>query len=433
MLGIISLGLLIFSQNISCEEENVDFFKVNNEIKISLQDMDCGNFMGVNFRKTVFNFEYPKLLILEDEDPVIAFIDANSEKLILVRTSEQGIRIENRISSFGKYFWAEWPVIYIKENKIYLAVEIEVDRLSKKKGIKIFLLDKQKNQLNLQISRFFKVKGKHVSLWGLFPYKEKFIILGNFSDSYFHPLALISGHSPTFMKNFSFALDDNEIFERQTIEEEGWFGVKKVEYAVSDLGIIQCAWVRDTSRVGFSRKHDQTICYSENKDGKKWEKPFELYTVKEIESLNQITNLSLANHGKSAFLLWQDDEKGFYFSEIKDGIQYEITKISDLKRPPENPRHIEPLWGASTTKIAVDFNGNVYALWVMNFDRKYQTFLKTRIDGKWTETVVVNSGHGTVKLPDMKVDKKGLIHITYIKQKPSEKFACYYLKVEKVR
>jgi hypothetical protein len=162
----------------------------------------------------------------------------------------------------------------------------------------------------------------------------------------------------------------------------------------------------------------------------------ELYSAKGKDALHYINNLSLAVYGNAAYLLWQDIEKGFYFAEIIDGANYEVTEITDIKRPSGNSNYIEVLPDASTAKIASDNNGNVYALWLVNSGRDYQMFLKARINGIWTDASVINSGVGIVKLPDMKVDNKGMIHIAYIKyieQGSKEDFACFYLNVEPIK
>jgi len=66
---------------------------------------------------------------------------------------------------------------------------------------------------------------------------------------------------------------------------------------------------------------------------------------------------------------------------------------------------------------------------VLNDQWKYKIFVKGRINGRWTEANVVSSGLGVAKLPDMNVDKQGVVHIAYLKETPKEKFACYYLKL----
>ena len=106
-----------------------------------------------------------------------------------------------------------------------------------------------------------------------------------------------------------------------------------------------------------------------------------------------------------------------HFEEIKDGTQRGIIKLDEAKVTDEIAEY---LLAASTAKLTVDEQGNVYALWVRNFRSQYQIFLKSRVNNKWVQKTSISSGTGIVKLPDMKVDKKGTIHIIYIK-KTSEK------------
>jgi hypothetical protein len=415
-------------------------YNIYDEIKISSNEMNC-DYSLEDYRRLSYDFEYPKLIIKEKGSPIIVFVDENSNELVFVEISGKSITIINSIPSFGENLFEKWPVVFEKEDEIHLAVMKKI--LINKKWqyqVRLLLLEGH-NRFSLK-KEYLLTHEEVIDdsfLSGIYPYSKvdnKFIAVGWFYKSYFHPLSLFSGDFPTFKKNFSLIWGNNKNIIYNPIEEKGWFGAYKRVYAISDSEIVHSAWIRNTSRVGLSSKHNEAVYYSENSENKdeiEWKKPLEIYSVKGTEEIDQIRNLSLSSHGHSAFLLWQDIEQGFYFAEIKDGIQYEISKISDIKHvklASETPKYIESLYGASTTKVAVDHNGNVYALWAWNSELKYHIFLKSRVNGKWTQTIVINSGFGTVKLPDLKVVEKGIIHVVYIKETPKEKYACYYLKID---
>ena len=168
----------------------------------------------------------------------------------------------------------------------------------------------------------------------------------------------------------------------------------------------------------------------------------EIYSAKNIniatDPYNTIDILSQASFGNTAFIVWQDLKKGIFFTEIRDGVKKENVKIGNIIKPVgynHSPR------GASDIKIASDNKGNIYVLWAQNSGSDYQLFLKARIDGKWTEESIINKGDGYLNLPDMKIDNKGTIHITYVKPlNPHEprktssggKYGCYYMKLDKI-
>ena len=420
-------------------------FIMSDEIRISSKDINC-DYFSEDYTRRWYNFKYPKLIIAEDQPPVAVLIDENTKKLVFVEIADQGPSITNIAQGYDeKNLFTNWPIIFMKENKIYLAFLINTQSDKKRQyGVRLFLLDKGNNKLhlvretrlaNIEVINDFSKSDSFLS--GIYPYddgKGRFMLVGTYTKSYFHPLTLIAGDQISYNKNFSLIWEDDKIGDYQTIEEKGWFGAEKRAYAISDSGIANSSWVRSTSRVSISAKHNETVCYSQNKDGTRWTKPLELYSVKKTNVISHVRDLSLSTYGTSAFLLWQDIENGFYFAEVKDGALHEQTRISDLKPlPPEKTEYIEPLFGAPGLKITVDHKGNVYALWVLNDQWKYKIFVKGRIKGKWTEANVVSSGPGVAKLPDMKVDKQGVIHITYLKETPKEKFACYYLKLEPAR
>jgi hypothetical protein len=157
-----------------------------------------------------------------------------------------------------------------------------------------------------------------------------------------------------------------------------------------------------------------------------------LYSVKNTEVINhRIINLSLASYGNSSFLLWQDREKGIFFLELNNGNKIELTQISDGKEID----FIQPLAVASTAKVAADNYGNAYVLWIQNSGCDYKLYFKARIGGRWTKEQAINQGSGYLKLPDMKVDHEGIVHITYIRSldphKPLGKYGCFYLKLKR--
>ena len=410
-----------------------DYYMPHKEIRISSPAMNCDYRMEDIFQMR-FNFEFPKLFISEDNKLTIAFVDEGSKRLFFANIIDQNVSIVNSIPSFGDDVWRKWLIVFIRNNNLYLAVISQLYSGRKRDyEVRLFSLEKD-SSLKLQRNIILKngviwheLNDKSASLSGVYQFdehKDRFLIVGRFNDSYFDLRAIYSGHFPKFAKIFSLILDDNTISGFDLIEEKGQFGIKNQVYTVSESGIVHAAWIRDTSCIGFSQKHNETICYSQNNNGTGWAKPLELHTLNEIETISSIRQLALANDKHSAFILWQEIEKGFYFMEIKDGKQKEVVKIADI------PKHIRPLYDSSSGKITSDYFGNVYVLWVWNSGfQSYQMFLKTRINGKWTDTVVVNIGVGNIMWPNMQVDKKGVVHVAYAKG-PKDKLACYYMKIE---
>jgi len=400
--------------------------------------MNC-DYYREDYKRLHYNFEYPKLIVADDKAPIIAFVDTKSERLIFREISYRRLKTVLNIPSFcDKSLFNKWPIIFIHKEKIYMAAMCETQSNGERQHhIKIFLFDRHNNRLTPQDDKLLtkkellenKIKSK-AYLSGIYPYKtdKKNIIVGGFNELHFHPLALFSGDFPSFTKSFSLIWEASEIGKYRTIEQKGWFGAYQKTYALSDTEVVHSAWVRDSSSAGLSTKHNEIICYSENKKGTEWTIPLEIYLVKKTELTNHIRNLSLASFANSAFLLWQDVEDGIYFEEIKDGLQLGIIKLDEAKVTDEIAEY---LWGASTSKLTVDQQGNVYALWVRNFRSQYQIYLKSRVNNKWAQTRIISSGTGIVKLPDMQVDKKGAIHITYIKITSEKNFTCYYIKLVK--
>jgi hypothetical protein len=137
----------------------------------------------------------------------------------------------------------------------------------------------------------------------------------------------------------------------------------------------------------------------------------------------------MASYQDSVFLVWQDINRGIYFAEVKDGIKKEVTLISDMTSVNKTRKAIGERYSNWGTRITVDSAGNVYVLWVSNSGSNYSVHLTTRINEKWVEEIVVCSGLGYVTLPDMKVDKDGVIHLVYVKETSTTDSGCYYAKL----
>ncbi|KFZ44878.1 hypothetical protein DS62_10360 [Smithella sp. SC_K08D17] len=422
----------MFFLSVSATEARMNLFNIGHEKQISAPDMDC-NYRIEDHWKSTYNFEYPKIVTINNGSPLIAFVDEKSENIFLTEISSQDIKILYNQPSHDLNSWRRWPIIFANENKIYFALfSDDVSVLSRR--VKMYLFDRGNKKLNLEEDKIFKIEGR-CNLWGIYPYHTDFMLIGrcNYIALRYIPTLLLGG-LPEFHHNASFILNSNkdsgEKLTRQSIEEQGCYKVFNQVYDVSTTGSIQAAWVRNTTTLGL--KHDETIYLSTNKDGVQWSPPIELYSVKNTEIINQqINNLSLASYGNSSFLLWQDREKGIFFSELKNGNKIELTPISDMKEIDS----IQPMAVASTIKVTADNDGNAYVLWIKNTGSGYKLYFKARINGQWTPELIINEGPYSVKLPDMKVDKEGRVHITYIKSinpnKPSGKYGSFYMMLER--
>ena len=406
-------------------------FKIYDEIMVSAVDMDC-NYYLEDHGKNKFNFEYPKLILTDDRDPLIAFVDENSDKLIFAEIADRRVKIFPSISNTNDRSHKKWPwpIVFARMNRIYLAI-LPGPWADKNKQIQIHVLDRDTKQLHYQTDIAF-ISSNRCTVGGIYPYNEKYMLVAqcNYICLRYLPLVLLGGN-PTYRYNVSFILDNSKELTMQTIEQKGCHTVYNQAYDVSSSGSLHAAWVRDKhGQVGS--KHDETIHYRLNKNGTKWEAPIELYSVKDTEVQRQLKHLSLANSVSSAFLLWQDVKNGIFVAEVRDGKKNDVIKISDMKKADISG---EPLWFASTIRVASDNNGNVYALWAQNTGRSYQLYFRSRIHGKWMKEITISRGNGYLQLPDMKVDKAGKIHITYIKSmnadEPHGKYGCFYMKIER--
>lgn len=432
LIAILVSPLILYS--VSCAEGN-NRFRIYDETRISSIDMDC-NYVNEDHGKYHYNFEYPKLIITDDSKPLIAFVDEKSKKLIFAVIADQEINTFSSIPiAADDGYWIEWPIVFSKENKIYIASIPGLRAISEENArIKVFSLDKDSKKLHLYADKPLGIN-KRCSVSGIYPYSDKFTLVGkcNYHCGRYLPHMLMTTNFPVFYHNVSFLLDKEKLMDGLPIEEEGCFTVRKDEYVVSKAGVIYGAWIRDTKAV--KPMFDQMIYYSVNKDGTKWGKPIELYSLKDTKAYLELINISLASSNHSAFLLWQDFENGVHFAELYDDKKPAITKISDIKK--FNKINEEPLVRASTVKVASDTSNNAYALWTQNNGRDYQLFFKARINGQWSSELIINKGPGFLKLPDMKVDKKGIVHIIYIKSMEQNdlkygKYGCYYMKLEKM-
>lgn len=425
IIFLMMVGLLL----VSSAECQMNIFEIGIEKKISSQDMDC-NYRSEDYGKYSFNFEYPKLIITQDREPLVAFLDIKSTKLIITEISDKETKILSNIPAFGSLFWKKWPIIFIKGSKTYFAVYSGYHPSSESQLIKLYLLDRETGKLNLQDEKIF-TGDKRCELWGIYPYHDNFMLIGscNYICLRYLPSVLMGGN-PTYYQNASFILDGPQKLLRQPIEEQGCHNVFKQSYNVSESSGIQATWVRETKGLGL--QYDRIIYYSTNKDGTKWSPPAELYSVKDTKNSDHLNDLSLSSVSDSTFILWQDIREGIFFSEIRNGIRIETLKISDIKKM-DIPSQ-EPLPAASTIKVASDNSGNVYALWTKNSGKDYTLYFKARIGGQWKPEVIINQGPGYLKLPDMKIDKEGRVHITYIKSinpnEPHGKYGCFYIKLE---
>lgn len=441
LLFPVAIMLLIIS--VSTAEGKDSIYKIHNEIRISSDDMNC-NYVGVNYSKYFYHFEYPKLLIIDNPNPLVAFIDENSKQLIFADVTDQGAKLYDNLSAddskrrkwpiedYSKdEGWHEWPIIFTRENKIFLA---SIQSAGKHKKLIVYLLNRDTNKLLLYIDKDF-LGSPRCRISGLFPYKENLMLIGdcNYLCWRYVLEMFTTTNFPVFYHNVSFLTGENDNLEIRPIEEKGCYSAGDDEYALLNSGIIFGAWVRRTKAV--KPKFDEIIYYSINRNGTKWEKPVELYAVKDSERYYRIDKLSLTDSGESAFLLWQDSRKGIYFAELKDGKKPDIKEISNMKLT--TPDKFEPLFTSSHIKIASDIYGNAYGLFTWNNGKEYQLFLKVRINGQWMKEVVVEKGEGILKRPDMKVDNNGIIHIVYIKSKDPKKsfgeFGCYYKKLTRVK
>lgn len=426
-LVCILLSLVGYASSAYGKGEHALQYKMRDELTLSTPDMNC-NYQSEDIAKVSYNFEYPKLVLSDNENPLVIFPDIGSKNLIFAEIAISGAKTLKSFSINDMDIVKTWPMISAVRNNIYLAL-FSKDTASSGTMFRVLCYDRKTSQVTLQEERLLTRGG----LWGTYPFFDKFMLIGE--KDYFClrqlPRYLLKGGMPIFRQNYSTVLDESN-GSIAAIEEEGCHSVSNQAYDISASGEAHAVWIRYTLGI----VHDEAVYYSVSRNGSKWIDPIKLYAREETKNYFQINNLSVASAGNSALVLWQDRDKGIFFAEILDGRVTETTKISGLKKVEISQ---EPLNMASTLKIASDKDGNAYALWAQNSGNDYKLFLKTRINGKWSEEIVINSGSGYLKLPDMEVDTNGAIHITYTKPvNPNEvrrtigvgPYGCYYLKLE---
>ena len=315
---VISCGLLLAASGTVNSQGWVSIFEPYGEILLSSPDMDC-NYYLEDERRLFFNFQYPQVIILDGEEPIIAYIDERSNRLIFSQISGDRAKTITSLPNFGEHLWqTKWPIIFTKEKTIYLAVITNAQFTAKDSSgiVRIYTLNRDKYRLNLQeeihvaraeIRR--ELVRKSASFFDVQPCDKghnRFVLLGLLHEYHFTPGGLLSGHHPSFAKNFSLIWESGKADMYNMIEEAGWYGVRHPAYAVSESGAVFAAWVRDTSYTGSPRKHDETVFYSESKAGLGWTKPIEVYTTRDTEIIRHISDLSTTFYNDSGYILWRD-------------------------------------------------------------------------------------------------------------------------------
>ncbi len=440
ILSSVHLTVSVFVADNSSAEYANKILNIHPEVLISSQGDDL-DYYKEDFRRMYYNFEYPKLITIDNSSPIIAFIDEKANRLIVTEIGYSALSTLGMFPPFqDNYQLGKWPIIFVQNSNIYFAtLGVTVNNNVQTYKVKILLFDKRDGSLSSKYDKSFSnpeplkaITGKaSVSLYGIYPIGidiNKYLVVGRFTESYFHPLTLLSGEPVRLSKSFSFELQDDNINFYQPMDKSGRFSAYQQRVIVSKTGLAHTIWVRDTRQI--INNHNEIICYSCNKSGYKWTEPLELYNVKTSKHDDQIRTLSLASYNESIYLLWNDFERGIYFEEINNGNKQKIINISEEKDYIEGKR-IVFLSGAPTAKITTDDDGNVYIIWIINTGNNYKIFLKAKIRNEWKENVLVNSGTLAAKLPDITVDKKGGIHITYVKEMRGDKTGCYYIKIDK--
>ena len=381
------------------------------EIQISTKDMMC-DYSYEDHIKLFFNFDYPKILITDNESPIVAFVDEQSEKLIFAEVSETGVNYLKIMSPFGgRDDWRRWPVIFIKDDKIYIAIKKE-NKWYERRGVNIFTMDRETREISLYKDVTPVESGAFYST-DIYPFNDSYVIVGNGYTSCWRDIGSLftKGHMVTYEKKYSQRWGNKVGHERQIIDG-GCFNAERPAYSVSSSGVFHSAWIRNTTRQEISLEFDDTVFYAENKTGDKWSTPLKLYPIEISDKKRFIKDLSMAHYKHSTFVLWCDASKGYFFAEIQNGELVEVKQIMDIRTFSDGyplPRSLE-------AKITSDSNGNIYCLMSVQYGPRWddgQLILKARINGKWLDGIVITDD--VARLPDIKVDKKGGIHIAYIK------------------
>ena len=264
LISQVMILLMFFAVPISVcgAEKKENVFKAENELKISIDDMDC-NYHSEDRSKTFYNFEYPKMITNDGSNPLIAFIDEKSDRLIFVEIANRDVKIEYSLSSSKEHSYQKWPIISSKGNQIYFSYFSDVDAKSGEK-IKIFLFDSNNNKLYLQ-----KVEPLQIPCypWGVYPSKDNFMVIGTCSDFCWHRLPLLRFHGEAiYFHNASFNLGGNKKLSRQSIEDKGCYHVWSPVYDSSTSGTIHAAWC-SVNKIDSGATHDETVYYSQIRTG----------------------------------------------------------------------------------------------------------------------------------------------------------------------
>jgi hypothetical protein len=73
-ISVICLLIWVFLSSVSGSEAQMNIFNIGQEKKISAPDMDC-NYEYEDYWQAGYNFEYPKLIMANNGQPIIAFVD----------------------------------------------------------------------------------------------------------------------------------------------------------------------------------------------------------------------------------------------------------------------------------------------------------------------------------------------------------------------
>ena len=420
------LMCLSYSGSSLCATKQNQKFIIGKEIKVSSPHMNCDYW----HMKDAYTFEYPKIFLLEDDRPFIAFIDDISHKLIITDVSVSNSASVISYPIFEKDSKEEWPILFVKDDVLHLA-RISDERSSDYNTMYVFSLNRELKKLYPHKEVVFE-RNKRCRLYSLYPMNGKFMLVGDYM--YFcgrYWLYMFLGGDPTYRQHISFTLEQDKVSSMQKIEEDECVSAAYVDYAVSPSGRSYSAWIRWAhDRLGL--KHDESVVYSMNQDGNGWSNPVELYSVKDTEEFWQLNNLSVTSSGDSLFIVWRDIRNGIYFTETKEGHKHHAIKIADESRVGKSSRSFYP---DATMKVTSDGSSNVYVVWSYDGNGKELLF-KARIDGQWTENMTIVRSSRALKQPDIKVDKRGSIHITYIREDytgdAKRSYSCYYVKIEKV-
>lgn len=363
---------------------------------------------------------YPRLILSDNKPPLVSYVDYREHKAYFTELTDKGPNILATLPTFGGFL----DMLQSNSDKQYLATKENRDEL---KQIKLFLFDREKKEINLQREYSFKISGKGKNEYigtGLFPFRNKFLVFGEYEERYFFPWVFVGGEPLLCWKPFAVILDDSETVESWPIEESGRYATYDLQISLSKSGRVRAAWIR--RKMHLDSTVDEIICFSESEDGMQWTKPLQVYTLKrEKHSRDEIRDISLVGYGKKVFVFWRITEKGEFLAEIEGNQVQNIKQISGKEREQVK---IDDAVERSPATMAVDHQGNLYVLSVVNSaPKRYRMFLKARINGEWTKEAVISEDTANfVQSVDLKIDVNGAIHVVYYLGGGR---ASYYMKV----